>query len=209
MIRTFISILTTSMVSLPAVAASNAVSKTYRYCDDITRVDTLLDRSRESVERIQREGLKIERIVVSKDRRQLYLISGETLLRSFPVAFGFDPIGHKQFEGDGRTPEGLYSIDYKNPNSLFTKSLHVDYPNKSDIAYAKSKGRSPGGDIMIHGLPRDPQKYARISMIHPMDWTRGCVAVTNEQIEQIYALVKERTLVEICKITPRKTSQGL
>lgn len=184
--------------------ASKAKDRNYKYCDDITQVDKLLDRSRESVQRIQREGLKVERIVVSKDRRELYLVSGDVLLRKFTVAFGWSFIGHKQFEGDGKTPEGIYSIDYKNPQSQYTKSLHVDYPNKDDIAFARSKGRSPGGDIMIHGLPSNAQKFERISKIHPYDWTLGCIAVTNPEIEEIYALVKERTLVEVCKVSPAK-----
>lgn len=196
-------LLAASLLSVQAFAG-NPKDRSYKFCDDITRIDKLLDRSRESVDRIKREGLNVDRIVVSKDRRQLYLVSGETLLRTYTVAFGWDFIGHKQFEGDGRTPEGIYTIDYKNAQSQFTKSLHVDYPNKDDIAYAKSKGRSPGGDIMIHGLPSNPAKYERISKIHPLDWTLGCVAVTNAEIEEIFALTKERTLVEICKISPAK-----
>ncbi|WP_374034789.1 murein L,D-transpeptidase family protein [Bdellovibrio bacteriovorus] len=193
-----------TLVSLQSFAGSKATDRSYKYCDDMTQIDKLLDRSRESVERIQREGLNIERIVVSKDKRQLYLVSGDTLLRTYTVAFGWNFIGHKQFQGDGKTPEGIYTIDYKNPKSQFTKSLHVDYPNKADIAYAKSQGKDPGGDIMIHGLPSNPQKYERISKIHPYDWTLGCIAVTNKEIEEIYALVKEKTLVEVCKISPTK-----
>ena len=196
-------LLAASLLS-PQAFAGNPKDRSYKFCDDITRIDKLLDRSRESVDRIKREGLNIERIVVSKDRRQLYLVSGDTLLRTYTVAFGWNYIGHKQFEGDGKTPEGIYTIDYKNAQSQFTKSLHVDYPNKDDIAYAKSQGRSPGGDIMIHGLPSNPAKFERISKIHPLDWTLGCVAVTNEEIEEIFALTKERTLVEICKISPAK-----
>lgn len=181
--------------------ASKALDRSHRYCDDITQIDKLLDRSREDVKRLESEGIKIERIVISKDRKELYLISGETVVRIFPVAFGFEPVGHKQFQGDGKTPEGLYSIDYKNNQSAFTKSLHITYPNKADLAYAKSQGKSAGGDIMIHGLPTDERKRELISLIHPLNWTQGCVAVTNEQIEEVYALVKTNTLVEICKFT--------
>lgn len=191
-----------SLFSINAFAGpSKAANKNYQFCDDITKVDKLLNRSRESVQRIKDEGLTIERIVVSKDRKELYLVSGETLLRVFPVAFGFTPVGHKQFDGDGKTPEGIYSVDYKNPQSAYTKSLHISYPNKKDLEYAKSQGKSPGGDIMIHGLPTDERKRQMVELIHPMNWTQGCVAVSNPQIEEIYSLVRENTLVEICKMT--------
>lgn len=190
-----------SAFSLNVFAGSKAANKNYQFCDDITKVDKLLDRSRESVQRIKDEGVKIERIVVSKDRKEIYLISGETMLRVFPVAFGSNPVGHKQFEGDGKTPEGIYYVDYKNPDSEYTKALHISYPNKKDVEFAQSQGKSAGGDIMIHGLPRDERKRQLVGLIHPMNWTRGCVAVTNEQIEDIYSLVQENTLVEICKAT--------
>lgn len=191
-----------------AAGSSKALDKKFRYCDDITSVDKLLDRSREDVKRLKDEGVNIERIVVSKDRKELYLISGETVLRIYPVAFGSNPVGHKQFEGDGKTPEGLYSIDFKNPNSEYTKALHVSYPNKEDVAYAKSQGKSAGGDIMIHGFPTDERKRQMISVIHPWNWTRGCIAVNNEQIADIYSLVKESTLVEICKATVEQSKDG-
>lgn len=191
-------------ISLNAFAASNASDVNYRFCEDISRVDKLLDRSRETVERFQSEKLNVERIVVSKDRKELYLISGDVVLKKYPVAFGFTPVGHKQFQGDGKTPEGIYFVDYKNPKSLYTKALHVSYPNKADIAYAKSQGRKPGGDIMIHGLPSDENKRQEISLVHPYkDWTEGCVAVNNEQIEEIYALAQENVVVEICAVTAK------
>ncbi|AFY01711.1 L,D-transpeptidase family protein [Bdellovibrio bacteriovorus] len=182
-------------------AGSKALDKSFRYCEDISQVDKLLDRSRESVDRLQAEELKVERIVVSKDRKELYLISGDTLLKVYPVAFGRNPVGHKQFEGDNKTPEGLYSIDYKNPQSQYTKALHVSYPNKADTEFAKAQGKSAGGDIMIHGLPSEERKGQAVGLIHPMNWTQGCVAVTNPEIEEIYSLVKEKTLVEICKMS--------
>lgn len=190
-----------SLFSINTFAASKAADKNHQFCNDISSVDKLLDRTRESVQRFKNEGLNVERIVVSKDRKEMYLVSGGTLLKAYSVAFGFEPFGHKQFEGDGKTPEGIYSIDYKNPNSEYTKALHVSYPNKKDIEYAKSKGKSPGGDIMIHGFPKDERKRQWVSGIHPMNWTRGCVAVTNEEIAEIYSLVKENTLIEVCKMT--------
>ncbi len=195
--KRLISTLIISALAIPALA--NPKDRNYKYCDDITTVDKLLDRTRESVERIQREKLNIDRVVVDKTRRELYLVSGGTLLRKYDVAFGWDDLGHKRFEGDGRTPEGIYNIDYKNPQSAFNLSLHIDYPNKADREFAASKGRSPGGQIMIHGLPNNPASYNRVINIHPMNWTAGCIAVTNEQIKEVYTLVKAPTLVEICK----------
>lgn len=185
-------------------ALANPKDRSYKYCDDITTVDKLLDRTHETPYRLLQEKMNVDRIVVSKDRKELYLVSGSTLLRKYSVAFGWDFIGHKRFEGDGRTPEGIYTIDYKNPNSAFYLSLHVDYPNKADIEYARSKGRSPGGNIMIHGFPNDPKSYERVAKDHPLNWTAGCIAVTNEEIREIYTLVKERTLIEICRISPRR-----
>ncbi len=187
------------LLAAPAVFASKATDKKFSYCDDITVVDKLLDRTAETTERIKSEGTKIERIVVSKDRKELYLISGEVLVKVYPVAFGSNPEGHKQFEGDNKTPEGIYFVDYKNPNSAYTKALHVSYPNQADVAYAKSQGKSAGGDIMIHGLPTEERKKMAVGLIHPYNWTQGCVAVKDEEIEEIYSLVKEKTLVEICK----------
>src|SRR5690606_2278880 len=99
------------------------------------------------------ESSRIDRILISKDQRELYLLQGRKVVKTYPVAFGSSPVGHKQFEGDQKTPEGLYTINYKNPKSAFYLSLRISYPNKDDREYAKSQGRSPGGDIMIHGLP--------------------------------------------------------
>lgn len=205
--KTLIPLVAISLISVNVFAGSKALDKSYRYCDDITQVDKLLDRSRENVDRLKGEGLKIERIVVSKDRKELYLISGDSMLKVYPVAFGRSPEGHKQFEGDNKTPEGLYFIDYKNPQSQYNKSLHISYPNKADVEFAKAQGKSPGGDIMIHGLPSAERKGQLVGVIHPMNWTQGCIAVTNEEIEEIYTLVKEKTLVEICKMTTEEPSK--
>ena len=183
-----------------AQAGSNAANENFKYCDDITSVDKLLDRTRESIPRIQAERLEIERVLISKDRKEMYLISGETLLRKYTVALGVFPRGHKQFQGDRKTPEGIYAITVKNSGSKFHLSLGVSYPNKKDIAYARSQGKSPGGDIMIHGLPNPGPYTDLIYDLHPTNWTAGCVAVTNQEIEEVYRLVRSKTLVEICKM---------
>jgi murein L,D-transpeptidase YafK len=137
------------------------------------------------------DGPDVTRLVINKSSRQLLLLSGETVLKSYGVDLGFTPAGHKQFEGDGRTPEGSYMIDRRNPNSAYYLSIGISYPNAEDIAYAQKMGKDPGGDIFIHGGPtlrRDKGKP---------DWTAGCISVSNKEIREIYAMVKDGTLIEI------------
>ncbi|MDP5362064.1 MAG: L,D-transpeptidase family protein [Paracoccaceae bacterium] len=134
-------------------------------------------------------GPSVTRIQVLKDRREMQLLHNTSLLRSYKFELGFDPIGHKQQEGDGRTPEGGYRIDRRNPNSRFHLSLGISYPDASDVAAARARGVDPGGDIFIHGTP---EKW----MGKP-DWTWGCIAVKNEEMDEIYAMVETGTLIYI------------
>ncbi|KQI73599.1 hypothetical protein AN191_01580 [Loktanella sp. 5RATIMAR09] len=134
-------------------------------------------------------GPEVTRIQVLKERREMQLLNNRTLLKSYKIDLGFDPIGHKTKEGDGRTPEGGYRIDRRNPNSRFHLSLGISYPDASDRAYAQAKGIDPGGDIFIHGTP---QKW-----LGTPDWTWGCIAVTNEEMEEVYAMVDTGTLIYI------------
>ena len=134
-------------------------------------------------------GPEVTRIQVFKGARQLQLLHHTTLLKAYNFELGFTPEGHKAFEGDGRTPEGSYLIDRKNPNSRYHLSVGISYPNVNDAAHARSQGRSPGGDIFIHGTPDDN--------IGDDDWTWGCIAVTNDEIEEIYAMVEVGTLITI------------
>ncbi len=113
-------------------------------------------------------------------------------MRTYPIGLGFAPEGHKQFEGDGRTPEGSYAIDRRNPDSLFHLSIGISYPNEADIAFAEAQGRSPGKDIFIHGGPR-----RGIDPVNVRDWTAGCISVTDRQIEEIYAMVRDGTPIDI------------
>lgn len=133
--------------------------------------------------------VQASRIVVHKSRREMLLLRGESVLRSYRVALGPNPLGHKEREGDGRTPEGHYRIDRRNPRSRYHLALHISYPNEADVARARALGVSPGGDIMIHGL-KDGRGEG--------DWTQGCIAVRNEEMEEIWDLVPEGTAVEIC-----------
>lgn len=135
-------------------------------------------------------GPEVTFVVVNKADRQMYLFHDDTLLRSYGIQLGFAPDGHKEFEGDGKTPEGLYRIDRRNPNSDFHLSLGISYPNVKDYAAAKAAGKSPGGDIFIHGQ-KSPFKRST------SDWTWGCIAVSNEEMEEIYAMVQNDTLIKI------------
>lgn len=128
------------------------------------------------------------RIYVSKSKQELQLFRDEQLLKTYKVRFGDQPKGHKQTEGDERTPEGKYVIDYKNPASDFHLSLHVSYPNATDKERAATAGVSPGGDIMVHGGNNVFRRY---------NWTDGCIALTNKQIEEVWRLVDVGTPIEI------------
>lgn len=136
-------------------------------------------------------GPEVTRVVVMKADRRMYLLHNQTVLESYDIDLGFAPEGHKRFEGDGRTPEGRYRIDKRNPNSDYHLSVGISYPNRQDHEFASSMGRSPGGDIFIHGGPRrglDP---------NGPDWTAGCISVTNREVEEIYAMVRDGTIIDI------------
>jgi murein L,D-transpeptidase YafK len=136
-----------------------------------------------------------DRVVVRKGERKLYLMRGEDVLRAYRVALGARPEGHKQFEGDYRTPEGKYRLTRRNPNSEYFLSIQVDYPNDQDIARARRQGLKPGGAIMIHGQPNTPRKprdyYANV------DWTEGCIAVSNSDMVEIWLMTPPDTPIEI------------
>ena len=136
------------------------------------------------------DGPEVTSIVVNKGARHMYLLNEQTIIKSYDVDLGRVPMGHKQFYGDGKTPEGLYRIDRRNPNSSYHLSVGISYPNTADRAFAESVGRRPGGDIFIHGQPNKGRAKGR-------DWTEGCIAVKNEEIEEIYAMVRTGTVIAI------------
>ena len=143
----------------------------------------------------QSAGVGVDRVVVYKRERKLVLLSQGKELRSYKVALGGEPVGPKTRQGDHRTPEGSYVLDSRNPNSQFYKAFHISYPNSKDIAAAKKSGVSSGGDIMLHGLPKE---YAWVGKAHVLhDWTNGCIAVTNEEMDEIWKLVRVGTPIEI------------
>jgi murein L,D-transpeptidase YafK len=198
-------ILSVVLMSMSTVAFADTGS----YCDDMDRLDQLQHLTSDQFKNFFIDGTKIDRIIISKERKKLYALRDDVVLKSYDVAFGSVPAGPKQFEGDKKTPEGVYKIDSKNSESDFYLGLHIDYPNKADRAFAKSKGRSPGGDIMIHGFPNDAAKNAMVTAVHPgYNWTSGCIALTNLEIRQLYMMTKTGTTVEICKMKDREPAPG-
>ncbi len=136
-----------------------------------------------------------DKILIVKSTRTMTLFSGTKALKTYKVALGTVPVGPKRREGDHKTPEGIYTIDARNPQSRFHLSLHISYPSAADREQARKLGASPGGAIMIHGLAPG---FGYLGTLHRQtDWTDGCVAVTNAEIEEIWKLVPVGTRVEI------------
>jgi len=137
----------------------------------------------------------VDQVMVYKHDRKLVLLSHGKELKSYRVALGGEPVGPKERQGDHRTPEGSYVLDARNPNSHFYKAFHISYPHPKDVAVAKRLGVSPGGDIMLHGLPKE---YAWVGKAHTVhDWTDGCIAVTNEEMDEIWKLIRVGTPIDI------------
>jgi murein L,D-transpeptidase YafK len=138
---------------------------------------------------------KVDKIVVHKGRRRMELMRGTEIVRSYHIALGHHPFGAKVEAGDGRTPEGIYYIDHRNPASDYHRALHISYPQESDVERAQSLGAEPGGAIMIHGQPSNltPDERKLLST----DWTAGCIALTNPEIDEVWRLVDDGVTVEI------------
>ncbi|GFE56708.1 transpeptidase [Geobacter sp. AOG1] len=136
-----------------------------------------------------------DKILIEKQARRLTLISKGEVLKTYKIALGGNPTGPKERQGDNKTPEGTYVIDSRNKGSLYHLALHVSYPNERDKKRAKELGVSPGGNIMIHGIKNG---FSWVGDAHTeVDWTKGCIAVTDEEIEEIGKLASNGTLVEI------------
>lgn len=137
----------------------------------------------------------IDKILIEKEARRMSLLSKGDVLKSYRIALGGDPVGPKVRQGDHKTPEGTYTIDSRNRDSRYHRSLHISYPNENDKKRARERGVSPGGDIMIHGIKNG---LGWIGDAHAdSDWTKGCIAVTDEEIEELFQLVPDGTIVEI------------
>jgi murein L,D-transpeptidase YafK len=139
--------------------------------------------------------LRADHVVVVKKERTLELLGQGKVIKSYKVALGGDPVGPKTKQGDHKTPEGMYVLDFRNAHSQFYKSIHISYPNEHDRAFAQQKGVSPGGDVFLHGLPNG---YGAIGAAHRLkDWTDGCIAVTDEEMVEIWKAVPDGTPIEI------------
>lgn len=141
------------------------------------------------------DGAVADRVVVLKADRRLELYDDGALLRSYRISLGREPVGPKRREGDRRTPEGDYVIDFRKPDSDYHRALHISYPRPDQVAAARSRGEPPGGLIMIHGLRNGAGFVGRLHLLS--DWTIGCIAVTNPEIEEIWRVVPDGTPVEI------------
>jgi murein L,D-transpeptidase YafK len=136
------------------------------------------------------DGPEVTSVLLNKGDRKLYLFNNDVVMKQYRFDLGFAPVGDKKIEGDGKTPEGNYIVDKRNPNSAFHLSVGISYPDEQDIAEAELMGKSPGGDIFIHGQPNTYRAKGA-------DWTAGCIAVRNREIQEIYAMVKNGTPITL------------
>ncbi len=140
-------------------------------------------------------GAQIDYMLVFKSKRQLLAYSNGQLMKTYTISLGKNPIGDKEFEGDKKTPEGVYFINAKNPNSGYHKNLGISYPDKDDIAKAKQLGKPTGGDVKIHGLRNGSGFTGKFHRWK--NWTNGCIALSNQEIDELYTAVKIGTRIEI------------
>jgi murein L,D-transpeptidase YafK len=148
-------------------------------------------------EKAEYDRLFAEKVVVKKAERKLYLVKKDKPFRTYRVSLGFRPNGHKQRQGDGRTPEGRYTLDWRSSGSKFRKALHVSYPSYQDKLHARRRGVDPGGMIMVHGRPNAGRNNPLREEISKEDWTQGCIAVSNLAIDEIWSYTRDGTPIEI------------
>ena len=137
----------------------------------------------------------VDLVKVHKSENKMYLLSGDKIIREYHVVFGAKPKGHKQQEGDEKTPEGTYTLDYKKEDSSFYRAMHISYPNGEDKENAHKRGVSPGGFIMVHGQRNWLGRFAPIAQ--RFNWTNGCIALTNSEMDEFMALVNVGTPIQI------------
>jgi murein L,D-transpeptidase YafK len=180
------------------IAAQQAALETSRQAlerkaDEIVALQEKIEALEETVFTLRMESA--DKVLIEKQARRLSLLSKGEVIKSYKIALGGNPVGPKERQGDNKTPEGTYRIDARNGNSGFHLSLHISYPNEDDKKRAKKLGVSPGGDIMIHGIKNG---FSLVGASHAeTDWTEGCIAVTNQEMEEIYKFVPIGTVVEI------------
>jgi outer membrane protein assembly factor BamD (BamD/ComL family) len=168
--------------------------------EKIETLEEQIETREEQIETLEQKIFELrtepaDKVLIEKKERRLTLLSKGEVIKTYKIALGGDPVGPKVRQGDNKTPEGTYIIDSRNNNSEYHLSLHISYPNEKDKMRAKELGVSPGGDIMIHGIKNG---FAWVGTLHAgIDWTKGCIAVTDEEMEEIYKLVPNGTIVEI------------
>lgn len=138
-----------------------------------------------------------DRVLVDKSEHTLTVFANDKVIASFTAGFGVYPEGPKQRQGDRKTPEGKYVLDYKNERSAYYRSIHISYPNNEDRARARRGGYSPGGDIMVHGQPSDPRVVRAVARWPNNDWTDGCISLSNTDMKQFWEMVKVPVPIEI------------
>lgn len=141
------------------------------------------------------DGPEVTEVFVFKSQRKMYLMHHDKAIATYDIDLGFAPEGHKTQKGDGRTPEGSYYIDRRNPDSAYHLSIGISYPNPADRESAKAAGVNPGGDIFIHGGPTRAEDRGK------PDWTAGCIAISNKEIEDVYAMVRDGTPIHIFPVS--------
>jgi len=180
------------------IAAQQAVLETSRQAleskaDEVAALQEKVETLEETVFTLRMASA--DKVLIEKQARRLSLLSKGEVIKSYKIALGGNPVGPKERQGDNKTPEGTYRIDARNGNSGFHLSLHISYPNAQDKKRARELGVSPGGDIMIHGIKNG---FSQVGASHTeTDWTEGCIAVTNQEMEEIYKFVTIGTIVEI------------
>jgi murein L,D-transpeptidase YafK len=179
------------LITLFLLACSFLVPVTASGGDLLAKADARMPLSGQ----FQEPGLVINKVLVRKTERRLYLMDNDQVIKSYRISLGDNPTGHKLYEGDERTPEGDYKLDWRNAGSDFYKSIHISYPNDEDRELARAWGLNPGGSIMIHGLPNQAGDMA--FAYQGLDWTDGCIAVTNEEMDEIWQLVADGTPISI------------
>jgi murein L,D-transpeptidase YafK len=142
------------------------------------------------------QSIKADLVTVVKSDRKMYLSSKGKILKTYKIALGSKPVGHKKVQGDQKTPEGYYRLDYLKKDSSFYRALHISYPNTRDYRNAKKAGKSPGGLIMIHGQPNN-KRGTKSFFQKRTDWTAGCIALFNNEMDEVLKLVKVGTLIRI------------
>jgi len=168
--------------------------------ENIATLEKNIESLEEGIEALEQKNFSLrtepaDKVLIEKKARRLTLLSKDEVIKTYKIALGGNPVGPKEMQGDNKTPEGIYIIDSRNRDSGYHLSLHISYPNEKDKMRAKKLGVPPGGDIMIHGIKNG---FAWIGTSHAkVDWTKGCIAITNEEIEEIARLVPNGTIVEI------------